>query len=72
MKVQTIKPAGFKPITLSITIESEEELRAITMLTGHDCSIPRLLVEEGYIKEEHRYPISGLFGCIYNELTNQE
>lgn len=72
MKVQTIEPAGFKPITLSITIESLEELQAIHMMTGADVSIPRSLVEQGYIKEEHRLCITSMFREIYNELTEQE
>lgn len=72
MKVQTIEPAGFKPITLSITIESPEELETIQQLTGQDVTVPSVLIHEQVLKERHRFVVTDLFRGIFNEVANRE
>lgn len=72
MKVQTIESTGFKPITLSITIESPEELEAVQQLTGLDVTVPSILVGEGYLKERDRFVVTNLFRGIFNEVANRE
>lgn len=72
MKVQTIEPAGFKPITLSITIESKEELRAIQEFTGWNVSSVDALVEGEYLSKEYSKFVTELFGAIYENLQEQE
>lgn len=41
-------PPQFKPISVTFTIESEDELKAIQMMTRLNVSIPELLPEKAH------------------------
>lgn len=71
MKVQKItSQPEFQPLTLQITIDSQEELDTIKTLTESNKSVTRLLVYKGVIKTTVVRDICSVFlGSIYQELN---
>lgn len=52
MKIERIKTEKkFQPITISVTIESEEELEALQDMVGYDVSIPDLVNDDRNSKQ---------------------
>lgn len=71
MKVQKItKQPEFQPVTLQITIESQEELDAVKKLTGMNSSVAGFLVDRGVIETSAERHICSVFlGKICQELN---
>lgn len=71
MKVQkTNTQPEFQPVTLRITIESQEELESIKNLAGTNNSVACFLVDKGVIETSTGKHICSVFlGSIYQELN---
>lgn len=67
MKATAVKEAeNFQPITLTMQIESADELAAFQELFGCDISVPAYLDDTTNITFEQRLVLSSVFGTIYN------
>ena len=67
MKATAVKEAEvFQPITLTMQIESADELAAFQELFGCDKTIPAHLEDTRDITFEQRVVLSKAFGTIYN------
>ena len=58
----------FKPVTLSITFESEEELRLFHEMTNSNYSIPELLEKYGYVTKVESNILNRMLLDISEEL----
>lgn len=69
MKIQkSTRPAVFQPVVLTITIESEEELRVFTDIVGADLSNTMAMVREGGLYEKDQHLAQKILGDIYEAL----
>lgn len=68
MQVTAKKDKIFKPVTLSIIIETEEEFAALKALTAKDFSVPHSLRERNDITTEQQIALRNAFVSIHNEL----
>lgn len=51
MKVSTEQqPSGFQPVTVTIVLESAQEVRAFSTMMSLNLSIPQLLIDNGSIE----------------------
>ncbi len=59
--------AGFQPVTVSITLESKEELQAFKALMWHRDSVPKFLTEsKGTLPPSLREPLSCIMDATYH------
>lgn len=71
MKATVVKEAEvFQPITLTMQIESADELAAFQELFGCDKSIPAHLEDTRDITFEQRLAMTASFGTLYNALKD--
>ena len=65
MKVQKTTTTSFQPISVTFTIETEEELEALQTMSRLNVSIPELLSNEGQQEIIHDF-----LGMIQDTLIN--
>lgn len=71
MKVQNITTQPkFQPVTLQITIESEEEFDLLKTLFATNVSIPQMLHDESYINGKQKDALRVLMGDTHEALCN--
>lgn len=68
MRVTADKEKSFKPVTLNIVIETEEEFAALKALTSKDFSVPHSLREQNNITAEQQIALRNAFVNIHKEL----
>lgn len=61
---------SFKPVELTLTFKSAEELKLFKLMFGFEGSIPRMLMEERQINEEERSTLTALMKKAYYALSN--
>lgn len=67
MKVNKITTQPeFQPVTLQITIESQEEFDLLKTLFATNETVPEAMFEEGYISKTKRDILSELMGNVHN------
>lgn len=64
MKVSRSPDNGFKPFSISITIESEQEKEIFHRLFATNVSVPNLLVERKEIDKEHAELLRGWMSAL--------
>lgn len=70
MKVQKITAQPeFQPVTLQITIESQEEFDLLKTLFATDVSIPQVLYDERYINGKQKGELSVLMADMHGVLA---
>ena len=65
---KTEAPDFFKPIDLTIRIETKEDLNLLKEIFGCDFYIPDLLIKNDFIGENQRSQLSAFFANAYQEL----
>ena len=71
MKVQKITTQPeFQPVTLQITIESQDELVALKDFTGSEYSIPECCAQNGIIRNESKGYITDFLSNIYKAIRD--
>ena len=66
-----MKTSTTRPITLSLTFETESELNLFRYnLMGYNLTIPQTLYEKEYITSEQRNEIETMMRQIYGSLQN--
>lgn len=69
MKVQVTKEKpSFQPLQVTITIETEEELKTLKTFATKDVSVPEFLGERGILTSEQRKILSALMTSITDKL----
>ena len=58
----------FEPVTLTLKFESETELEAFQDLMGYEMTIPKVLLERNYIKQDQAEIIERIMRNIYKKL----
>jgi len=67
MKVQTKKePVEFKPVTVTITFETQEELNVFTTMCEMNVTVPNAL--SSYLNSDQRPRLTYVLNCIYNSI----
>ncbi len=67
MKVQTKKePASFQPVTLTVTFESQEELKAFQTMCEMNVTVPDALSR--YLNTKQKETLQDILGEIHNSI----
>lgn len=62
---------GFRPVTISLTLESQQEVNDFVELFGHNCTVASALVDASRTKFEYQR-IAKFFSEIYQSIKHHK
>lgn len=65
----TQEPKKFAKITVTITLETAEELKAFREMVGRDCTLPAWLLEERSVNVSEGKALSGILDNMYQSVN---